>query len=361
MRSVVCVGLVIASAAWPVVALAEIATLDETQLTIDVPEGWRYAGRSDSSHHPGVRVDLLTTTGAELRVFLSSDGCVRPVGGRWAQGAAQLLPDEFDQVWRTTLRDTEQGCFASRRGELVVVMTTADTASWDSARSHQLANRLLEAAAGPIVSAEIDRARLRAHTPGSGLPLALSVGLQLTTVADAELYREASSFVEVSGRLGVFSRPIVIRLEVEAGRASTGALRLDTQLVVGGMVKRGAITASLAVGGAIGGQTASEADTPSTDEDPIPAALRLPIIVEAATLLARRVHVSSRLRIAWQPGDDRDRVGGSRSLGVDEFGCEARLHIGRTRRAGFFAGLGYDEELGTGLLSLTLGIAAVPP
>lgn len=362
MQSGVSASLVLFAATFaPDVAVAEVITLPESQLTIDLPEDWRHAGSGDSAHHPGVRVDVLATAGAELRVHLSSAGCPRPIAAGWSRGTARLLSDEFDEVWQTSLRDTEQGCYAGRRGELVIVVSTEDPSTWDVTRSHRLADLLIEAATGPAVSAEVARARLRSHSPGSRITPALSLGVQLTTIADSDQYREASSLQEATARLEVFSGSLVVRVEGEAGRASTGALRFDTQLLIGGAVRRGTAIGSLALGGAVGGQTASDADTVAIDQDPISAVLRVPIVLEIGQRFSRLLHGSARLRLAWQLSDPDNRHGSAPSLGIsDELGLESRLLIGRAGHLCLLAGLAYEEELGTGLGSVTIGIGTVP-
>ncbi|KAB2891625.1 MAG: hypothetical protein F9K40_18890 [Kofleriaceae bacterium] len=364
MRATPRVGILVAIGAIAVVpcreAVADVVTMDETRLTLALPEGWHYADAHTTRFHPGTRADVIAARGAEVHVFLSDVGCPRPAGAAWTEAPASLFSEELDVVWQSRLRDAEQACYASRRGELVILIEVEDPTTWDRASSRRLSDALIEAATGPMATAAATEALLRSRAPGRSVPLALSLGVQVTRIADPDRYRSASALYEAVGRLAVFVSPIVVRIEGEAGRASTSALRLDVELALGPAVKRDDLVASFTIGGAIGGQTASEEDSFELPEDPIPVMLRIPLAAEVGKRLHDRAAATARVRAAWLVESDPRRAGGSPTLGSDELTVDARLWIGRARRTSLLLGVTYDEALGTRMIALTAGLGTLP-
>lgn len=341
-------------------AHADVVTLAETRLTLALPSGWHNAEVDITRFHPGVRADMLATRGAEAHVFLTEAGCPRPAGAAWTEAPTSFFPEELEVVWQSRLRDVEQGCYATRRGRIVIIIAVEDPTTWDRASSQRLAETLIDAANGPMASAAATEAMLRARAPGRAVPLALSLGVQVTRISDPDRYRGASTLYEAAGRLGVFVSPIVARIEGRAGRASTSALRLDVELALGPALRRDDLVASLTIGGAVGGQTASDDDSFALPEDPIPVMLRIPLTAEVGKRFHDRAAATARVRAAWLVEDDARRAGGSPTLGSDELTLDARLWLGRARRASFLLGVTYDEALGTRMTALTAGVGALP-
>lgn len=342
-------------------ANADVVTLETTRITMNVPDGWHHTGSEHSRFHPGVEADVLATSGGEVTVFLSPDGCPRPAGAAWTVTAPRFLPEELDETWLSRLRDTEQGCYATRRGELVIVVAIEDPTQWNSNSSVQLADALIAAASGPMVRADVAEAYLRAKSSSSTkVPLGLAAGLQYSRVFEPTRYRGASALYEVSARFAVIARPVAVRVDAEVGRASTGALRGGVELTIGPGFAREGVMASVGIGASISGQSASESDSFELPEDPIPFLLSVPIVGEGGKRLSDKAAIAGRIRIAFLTSDDARRSGGSPLLGTDELNLEARVSIGRRGKTSLLLGLAYEEAMGTGMFAATAGIAAVP-